>query len=162
MLSSNQPTSFCFLAAQGALTGHEDPSSILVLVEGGQLLLYDLTATTRQPPAAAPPPPQPPFAARLSEQRSGSPNKQRLSTKQPPQQQQQQLKELPPPPPPVQQLFKGQLQGKPLVTAARLRMIPIQPVPLRGLQVGWESQLAWHYIVCLERSPLPMRSDCGS
>lgn len=103
---------------------------MLVLVEGGQLLLYDLTATTRQPPA-----PPTPLPARLSEKRSGSPSKQRVPVKQPPQQQQQQDK-VPPPPPPVQQLFKGQLQGKSLVTAARLRMIPIQPVPLRGLQVG--------------------------
>lgn len=122
---------------QGALTGHEDPSSIIVLVEGGQLLLYDLTATTGQPAA-----PQGPGLATeqqgaLAEQRSGSPSKLRPAAglQQQPQQHARVQQQVAPPPPPVQQLFKGQLQGQPLVTAARLRMIPIQPVPLRGLQV---------------------------
>lgn len=121
------------LVLQGAITGHEDPSSIIVLVEGGQLLLYDLTATTGQQPAKPPSPPP----GKLTEQRSGSPSKHRASAAAAVQ---QQLKQQPQPqdgtpaPPVVQQLFKGQLQGKPLVTAARFRMIPIQPVPLRGLQ----------------------------
>jgi hypothetical protein len=60
------------------------------------------------------------------------------------QQQQQPQEDSKPPPPLVQQLFKGQLQGMPLVTAARLRMIPIQPVPLRGLQVGGQYGSACH------------------
>jgi len=121
---------------QGALTGHEDPSSVIALLEGGQVLLYDLTATTGQQAAPA----FTPAPAALAEQRSGSPSKQKAGSlqQQPvPQQQQQQAMV----PPPVQQLFKGQLQGKPLVTAARLRMIPIQPVPLRGLQVCTRSGL---------------------
>jgi hypothetical protein len=118
---------------QGAITGHEDPSSVIVLVEGGQLLLYDLTATTGQQPARSLLP------TKLTEQRSGSPSKHRTSGAQQQQQQQQQpqvQEDSKPPQPPVQHLFKRQLQGMPLVTAARLRMIPIQPVPLRGLQVG--------------------------
>jgi hypothetical protein len=126
-----------FVLVQGAITGHEDPSSVTVLVEGGQLLLYDLTATTgRQAPSRSASPPA--GAKLLTEQRSGSPSKRRTpaaAQQEQKQQQQQQQPESGPPPPVVQQLFKGQLQGKPLVTAARLRMIPIQPVPLRGLQV---------------------------
>lgn len=124
------------MATQGAITGHEDPSSVIVLVEGGQLLLYDLTATTGRQAASRSSSPTP-GAKILTEQRSGSPSKHR-STAAPQQeqkQQQQQQQDSGPPPPVVQQLFKGQLQGKPLVTAARLRMIPIQPVPLCGLQV---------------------------
>ena len=124
---------------QGALTGHEDPTSVAVLVEGGQLLLYDLTATTGQPLQQAPATPAP---AGLTEQRSGSPAKRRSAAgpqqQQLPAQQQQaqvQQQQVVLAPPPVQQLFKEQLQGQSVVTAARLRMIPIQPVALRGLQV---------------------------
>lgn len=81
------------------MTAHDDPTSILVLVEGGQLLLYDLTSSMgQQTPSGSPPVPE--------------------------------LQ-----PPPVQQLFKEQLQGQPLVTATRLAMIPTHPLPLRGLQV---------------------------
>jgi hypothetical protein len=116
---------------QGAIIGHEDPSSVLVLVEGGQVLLYDLTAVTGQQQQQQPPT-NAPALGKLAEQRSGSPNKHKPSPAAQQEQQQQQL----PAPPPVQQLFRNQLQRKPLVTAARLRMIPIQPVPLRGLQVG--------------------------
>lgn len=119
---------------QGAITGHEDPSSVLVLVEGGQVLLYDLTAVTGQQQQQQLPT-NVPAHGKLAEQRSGSPSKHRPSPPQPEQQQQQQP-ERAPAAPPVQLLFRNQLQRKPLVTAARLRMIPIQPVPLRGLQVG--------------------------
>lgn len=125
---------FVVPTTQGAITGHEDPSSVIVLVEGGQLLLYDLTATTGRQAASRSSSP-PPGAKLPTEQRSGSPSKHRSPAAAQQEQKQQQQQESAPPPPVVQQLFKGQLQGKPLVTAARLRMIPIQPVPLRGLQV---------------------------
>lgn len=125
---------------QGALTGCEDPTSLIALLEGGQLLAYDLTAITApQQPAQQMPPAQP---RALSEQRSGSPSRHtgaaaaagagvgKGAT------QQQHAAGVAPPLPPVQQLFKGHLQGQHLVTAGRLRMIPIQPVPLRGLQAS--------------------------
>jgi hypothetical protein len=105
---------------------------MVALLEGGQLLAYDLTAVTgRQQPQHHSPPPAGKSAATAAlteQQRSRSPS--------PVKQQQQASAPAPAPvaPPPVVQLFRGQLQGQPLVTAARLRMIPTQPVPLRGLQ----------------------------
>jgi len=105
------------------MTAHDDASSILVLVEGGQLLLYDLTTSMgQQTPSGSSHLP-----SQLNEHKSGSPNKYHNTSSQ---QQQRALQ-----PPPVQQLFKEQLQGQPMVTATRLAMIPTEPLPLRGLQV---------------------------
>jgi hypothetical protein len=42
-----------------------------------------------------------------------------------------------------QRLFTQKLQGQPLVTAARLRIIPIDRVPLQGLQVRQQRMSCW-------------------
>ena len=79
------------MASAGALTGFEDPCAMLVLMEGGELVVHDLLATG---PASK-----------------------------------------------VPQHYLPMFQGQPLVTAARLRIIPTGPVPLQGLQVGWRPRL---------------------
>jgi hypothetical protein len=143
------------------LAGKDDPSAVLVLMEGGEVALHDLsnfaaaaasaeaTAAAAAANAAAASTP-----ARSSSQGSGtgSPTRQRL--------QQQGLSPRrsagsgsdpspfkvlqggssscsvdPTTPAAPQRLFTQKLQGQPLVTAARLRIIPIDRVPLQGLQV---------------------------
>jgi hypothetical protein len=74
---------------QGALTGFEDPCALLVLQEGGEVVVHDLS-----PAAAA----------------AGTGSK------------------------PQRQHYQPAFQAQPLVTAARLRIIPTGKVPLQGLQ----------------------------
>lgn len=130
---------------QGSILGHEAPAALLVLLEGGQLFLHDLAAVTGISADGS--------IAQIAEgstindkvdnsNSEGSPSRGQKQHSSPPKQheqrrsptrakQQPQARELAPP----QRLLRGRWQGQPQVTAARLRMIPIDRVPLSGLQV---------------------------
>jgi hypothetical protein len=142
-------------------TGKDDPSAVLVLMEGGEVAVHDLSnfaaaaaaaAATAAAAAAAAAAATTPARSGSQSSGAGSPTRRQL--------QQQGLSPRlsagsdpspfrvlqggggsgssadPTVPAPPQRLFTQKLQGQPLVTAARLRIIPIDRVPLQGLQVG--------------------------
>lgn len=144
---------------QGSILDHEAPNALLVLLEGGQVIVHDLApitgvaadgSTAAHTKAAAEGETTSATAAGTEagsaglqsggsqdspsrQRQQGSPTRQQgsLSNARQQLQQQQQSPGVVPP----QRLFAHRLQGQPLVTAARLRIIPIDRVPLSGLQV---------------------------
>eukprot|EP00878_Enallax_costatus_P027200 GHUV01029262.1.p1 GENE.GHUV01029262.1~~GHUV01029262.1.p1 ORF type:complete len:638 (+),score=216.01 GHUV01029262.1:649-2562(+) len=136
---------------QGSILGHEAPAALLVLLEGGQVFLHELAAVTGiaangssiqvagsgTPAAVVDERGSQGSPSRLRKQQ-GSPAKQR-EQQEPSSRAKQQQQHLEPVPP--QRLLVGRLQGQPQVTAARLRMIPIDRVPLSGLQGACMSSL---------------------
>ncbi|KAF8064591.1 hypothetical protein HT031_003392 [Scenedesmus sp. PABB004] len=154
--------------AQGSISGQDEPSAVLVLLEGGSVFCHDLAAYSAAAAASAvgdtAPAPglpgasaapggaaeAPPAARRLQAQRSagspggspgGSPARLRGSGAALAQaaagtgpDRAGAAPAAPPEPAPPVRLFAASLQGQPLVTAARLRIIPIDRLPLQGLQ----------------------------
>ncbi|GBF90962.1 hypothetical protein Rsub_03817 [Raphidocelis subcapitata] len=99
----------CVAPAPGSLAGHEEPAAVLALLDGGEIVAFDLPAVCATAAAAAG------RAAAGSRGAPAGPGARQAA-----------------PPRPLRPAF----QLAPRVTAARLRIIPIGRVPLQGLQAS--------------------------
>jgi hypothetical protein len=102
------PRALFVVPAPGSLAGHEEPSAVLALLDGGEVVAFDLPANCNTGSAAA---------GRASAGRGGASGTRPRQAAAP-------------------HALQPEFQLAPRVTAARLRIIPIGRVPLQGLQVN--------------------------